>query len=82
MLNEFSRFDNFKPTPMMTLEDIQSLINEHEFGAHSFMHSSMKYESNNYFGWGMKIVFIQILIFIQIFMLFKMEATTISTGCI
>ncbi len=49
LLNQFSRFDNFKPTPMMTLEDIQSLIKEHEFGAHSFMHSSMKYESNNYF---------------------------------
>jgi len=49
LLNQFSRFDNFKPTPMMTLEDIKSLIKEHEFGAHSFMHSSMKYETDNYF---------------------------------
>jgi peptidoglycan/xylan/chitin deacetylase (PgdA/CDA1 family) len=44
----FSRFDGFRPTPMMSLEEIRQLAATHEFGAHSFEHASMDVESDSY----------------------------------
>ena len=44
----FSRFDGFRPTPMMSLGDIRQLAAIHEFGAHSFEHASMDAESDAY----------------------------------
>ena len=44
----FARFDRFRPTPMMSLEEIRQLASVHEFGAHSFEHASMLVESDNY----------------------------------
>ena len=47
LLPQFQRWEEFRPTPMMTLEEVRSL-NGHEVGAHSFAHSSMKYESDDF----------------------------------
>jgi len=42
------RFDNFRPSPMMTIEDVRHLAGSHEFGAHSFEHATMGAESDEY----------------------------------
>jgi peptidoglycan/xylan/chitin deacetylase (PgdA/CDA1 family) len=44
----FARFDNFRPTAMMSLEHIRQLTAAHEFGAHSFEHASMEAENDAY----------------------------------
>ena len=44
----FARFDRFRPTPMMSLEEIRQLADVHEFGAHSFEHASMLVENDDY----------------------------------
>src|SRR6476659_7024043 len=43
LLPQFSRWDGFRPTAMMTLDEVRSL-DGHELGAHSFAHSSMEFE--------------------------------------
>ena len=47
LLPQFQSWEEFKPTPMMTLEEVRSLVNV-ELGAHSFAHSSMEYETDAY----------------------------------
>jgi peptidoglycan/xylan/chitin deacetylase (PgdA/CDA1 family) len=47
LLPQFYRWDGFKPTAMMTLDEVRSL-DAHELGAHSFAHSSMEFESDDF----------------------------------
>jgi len=49
LLPQFYKFDGFRPTPMMSREDIRELATVHEFGAHSYSHASMEYESESFF---------------------------------
>ncbi len=49
LLLQFYQFDGFRPTPMMSREDIRQLAAVHEFGAHSYSHASMEYESDTFF---------------------------------
>lgn len=37
----FSRFEGFRPTQMMTLQDVHEISSIHEVGAHSFEHASI-----------------------------------------
>jgi len=48
LVDAFARFDGFRATAMMTLDDIRQLTRSHEFGAHSFEHASMDCESDEY----------------------------------
>ena len=45
---QFARFDTFRTTPMMTVDDIREIAEEHEVGVHSFEHASMSAESDHY----------------------------------
>ena len=47
LLPQFRRWDKFPPTPMMNVDEVKSL-DGHELGAHSFAHSSMEYESDEF----------------------------------
>lgn len=47
LLPQLNRWEEFAPTPMMTLEEVKSL-DGHEIGAHSFAHSSMEFETDDY----------------------------------
>jgi peptidoglycan/xylan/chitin deacetylase (PgdA/CDA1 family) len=47
LLPQFQRFAEFKPTPMMSRDDVKGLA-DHEIGAHSFAHASMEFESDAY----------------------------------
>ena len=47
LLPVFFDWDGFQPTPMMSLEEVRS-IRHHELGAHSFAHSSMEFETDEY----------------------------------
>lgn len=44
----FDRFDGFRTTTMMTLEEVRQVATEHEIGAHSFEHASMAAETDEY----------------------------------
>ena len=44
----FERFDGFRTTAMLTLDDVRQIVTEHEIGAHSFEHASMAVESDDY----------------------------------
>lgn len=44
LMPQFDRWEEFVPTPMMSLAEIKQL-DEHELGAHSFSHSSMEFET-------------------------------------
>lgn len=55
LINQFLKFDNFKSTQMMNINDIKSLIDEHEIGAHSYFHSTMKYETDSRFEKDLKL---------------------------
>ena len=44
----FSRFDRFRETPVMSLDDIRQIAAAHEIGAHSFEHASMAVETDDY----------------------------------
>jgi len=46
--SQIFNFIEFKPTKMMNLNDIKETTSYHEIGAHSFSHSSMFYESDEY----------------------------------
>jgi peptidoglycan/xylan/chitin deacetylase (PgdA/CDA1 family) len=44
----FSRFEEFRPTAMMSREEVRQISSAHEVGAHSFEHASMAFESDDY----------------------------------
>jgi peptidoglycan/xylan/chitin deacetylase (PgdA/CDA1 family) len=48
LISQFREFEGFSPTAMMTLDDIRSIADEHELGAHSFEHASLDVESDDY----------------------------------
>lgn len=48
LLPQFYAWDWFRPTPMMSLEEVRQVRDEHELGAHSFSHASMQYESDEF----------------------------------
>lgn len=48
LLPQFFAWEEFRPTPMMTREDLRQIGSEHELGAHSYSHASMEYETNEY----------------------------------
>lgn len=47
LLPQFRQWDSFKPTPMMSVEEIRDLDGI-EIGAHSYAHSSMEHETDEY----------------------------------
>lgn len=47
LLSQMQRLGSFGATEMMTLDDIRSLP-EHEWGAHSYGHESMEFETDDY----------------------------------
>ncbi|MFZ2727493.1 MAG: polysaccharide deacetylase family protein [Methylococcaceae bacterium] len=49
LMPQFYNFKEFKITEMMSIYDIQELIDTHEIGVHSFYHASMAYETKEYF---------------------------------
>jgi peptidoglycan/xylan/chitin deacetylase (PgdA/CDA1 family) len=49
LLPQFYNWDGFNPTAMMSQEEITQLMNIHEFGAHSYSHASMEFETDDYF---------------------------------
>ena len=49
LLPQFTHFDGFKPTPMMSKEDIRQLWASHEIGVHSYAHASMEFETDDFF---------------------------------
>lgn len=48
LLEQFHRFDGFRPTPMMTPHEIRTVAAEHEIGAHSFEHATLSFEESSY----------------------------------
>jgi peptidoglycan/xylan/chitin deacetylase (PgdA/CDA1 family) len=44
----FERLDNFRTTPMMTLDQIINVSAKHEIGVHSWQHATMSAESDEY----------------------------------
>jgi peptidoglycan/xylan/chitin deacetylase (PgdA/CDA1 family) len=49
LLPQFFAWNEFHPTPMMTLEEVRQISGEHELGAHSFCHATMEFETPAYF---------------------------------
>ena len=47
LVPQFFAWDGFEPTPMMNADEIRSLT-DHEIGAHSWAHSSMEFETDDY----------------------------------
>lgn len=45
---QMERLDNFRPSPMMSIEEVRQLAGSHQFGAHSFEHATMAAESDDY----------------------------------
>lgn len=45
----FDRFDGFRPTPIMRMDELAALAGEFEIGAHSFEHATMSCETGAYF---------------------------------
>lgn len=48
LLPQFFAWDGFRPTPMMNVQEARQLASEHEFGAHSWSHASMEFETEDY----------------------------------
>lgn len=46
--SQFKRFDQFCPTPMMTVDQIRQVCGTYEIGAHSFNHATMTAETDDY----------------------------------
>lgn len=44
----FERFDGWRTTPLMTLEDLRQISAVHEIGAHSMEHATMAAETDDY----------------------------------
>lgn len=49
ILDGINQLDLFKPTEMLSLADILSVLELTEYGMHSFEHATMRYESDDYF---------------------------------
>jgi peptidoglycan/xylan/chitin deacetylase (PgdA/CDA1 family) len=49
IMPQFYGYDEFRPTSMMSREDVRQLLGVHEIGVHSYAHASMQYESDDYF---------------------------------
>lgn len=47
LLPVFFAWDGFEPTPMMNMEEVDA-VKGHELGAHSYAHSSMEFETDDY----------------------------------
>ncbi|NNU43666.1 polysaccharide deacetylase family protein [Ramlibacter montanisoli] len=48
LLPQLYAWEGFRPTPMMTLEEVRQIAGEHELGAHSYSHASMACETDEY----------------------------------
>jgi peptidoglycan/xylan/chitin deacetylase (PgdA/CDA1 family) len=48
LLPQFYAWDGFRPTPMMTRDEVRQIAGEHELGAHSFDHANMDCETDEY----------------------------------
>jgi len=48
MERQFLRFDGFRPTKMMSVEDVREVAQASEIGVHSYEHASMASESDDY----------------------------------
>jgi len=48
LLPQFFSWDEFRPTSMMSRDDVRQIASEHEIGAHSYDHASMECESDDY----------------------------------
>lgn len=48
LLPQFFDWGCFRPTAMMTVEEVRQLASEHEFGAHSWSHASMEFETEDF----------------------------------
>ncbi len=46
--SQFARFDGFRPTPMMSHEEVRQISATHEVGAHSYEHATMSSETDDY----------------------------------
>ena len=46
--SDFERFDGFRATPVMSVEDARQIAGVHEIGAHSFEHATMTEETDDY----------------------------------
>ncbi|MEL6299159.1 MAG: polysaccharide deacetylase family protein [Pseudomonadota bacterium] len=42
------KVSGFRPTPMMTVDEVREAARHHEVGAHAFEHASMAFETNDY----------------------------------
>jgi len=49
IIDSINQLDSFKPTEMLSLSDILSVLELTEYGIHSFEHATMRYESDDYF---------------------------------
>lgn len=49
LLPQFEKFDKFQWTKIMGIEEIRSIIPDHEIGLHSMNHESMNVETDEYF---------------------------------
>jgi len=45
---QFDRFDRFRTTPMMTVDEIRQISSKHELGVHSWEHATMAVETDAY----------------------------------
>ena len=45
---DFERFDGFRTTPVMSIEEARQVVSAHEIGAHSFEHATMAEETDAY----------------------------------
>lgn len=48
VLPQIAAVAEFRPTALMTLDQVKEMAREHEIGAHSFSHASMAFESDDY----------------------------------
>ena len=48
-MSYISSMEEFKASPMMTLDNLKEIADLHELGVHSYSHASMEYESDEYF---------------------------------
>ena len=48
LVPQFFAWDGFNPTPMMNADEVRNVAADHEIGAHSFVHASMEFETDDY----------------------------------
>ena len=49
LVPQFFRWDEFAPTPMMSLEEVRQIARRHEVGVHSYGHATMGCETEAFF---------------------------------